>query len=135
MLDLERLRSLENSEFTQTVIPTDVSLRWSERYDVELLNLLSTSGLMKIVHSCGHNLISDFESDSLVSVVSETSVKHYSPILMEEELVINIRIVSVSDSAEVHFSGSVVQLGTEAGAFEFSRKFISVDFFRRAFGA
>ncbi|MBN2219251.1 MAG: hypothetical protein JW697_03130 [Kosmotogaceae bacterium] len=135
MLNLERLRSLENSEFTQTVIPTDASLRWSERYDLELLNLLSTSGLIKIIHSCGHNLISDFESDALVSVVSETFLRHFSPLFMEEELVIHIRIVSVSDSAEVRFSGSVVQLGTEAGSFEFSRKFISVDFFRRAFGA
>ncbi|PVD17727.1 hypothetical protein V512_012595 [Mesotoga sp. Brook.08.105.5.1] len=135
MLNFERLKSLQGKTFTLAVTPSDVSLRWSERYDFELLNLLSTSGLMKIIHNCGHSLISDFESESLISVVSETFVRHHSPILMEREMVVNIKIESVSDNAEVCFSGSVTQLGSEAGSFEFSRKFISADFLRRAFSA
>jgi hypothetical protein len=54
---------------------------------------------------------------------------------MDEELLVHIKIESVSDNAEVRFSGSVDQLGSEAGSFEFSRKFISTDFLRRVFGA
>jgi len=135
MLDFAHLKSLIGKKYTEAVTLTDVSLRWSERYDFELLNLLSTSGLMKIVHNCGHKIIADFESESLVSVVSESFIRHHSPLLMDEELLVHIKIESVSDNAEVRFSGSVDQLGSEAGSFEFSRKFISTDFLRRVFGA
>ena len=134
MRDLEKLRALTGRMYTFSLTPDDVSLRWSENYDGEILGLLSTSGLLKIVHGCGYSLISEFEVDGLVSVVCETSLRHLSPAKSFEEITVNIDL-TVLDGVNIKFSGTVFQNEVLRASFEFVRRFVSLDFLRRSVSA
>jgi predicted thioesterase len=134
MPDLEKLRALTGKTYTFSLTPDDVSLRWSENSDSEILGLISTSGLLKFVHGCGHSLLNDLEVDGLVSVVCETSLKHLSPVKFFEEITVNMDL-AVLDGVNVKFSGTVLQNEVLRASFEFVRRFVSLDFLRRSVSA
>ena len=134
MLDVERLKSLSGKIYSYSVIPNDLALKWSEGFDAEVLGLISTSGLLKILHACGHTLLSEFETDGLVSVVSRTGIEHFAPVLMDIELTIHLKVEEVN-GFDIVLSGMVFQRDLKRASFEFTRRFVSLDFLRRSVSA
>lgn len=132
MYDIEKISEFVGKTYTCSISTDEPSLKWTEHYDVELLDLVSTSGLLKIVHGCGNRLLSDFETEDLVSVVVETSLKHLAPVKMNEEVTVYIKIESFKEENGVRFSGTVAQDGLTTATFTFVRRFISIDFLRRS---
>lgn len=126
----EKLMELRHHEEHFTTVLMEPWMEWVERHDVKGLRIASTSGLIRTAHQCGYEILKHYETDSLVSVVTNSSIVHSSPCLMGGEIEVRIRIDDTREN-DVFFSGEFIDEKGPVATFTFVRRFISLEYLGR----
>ena len=71
-----KLEELNGKQFTANLETDSPEFLWRERPDVEGLNLMSTSGIQKMLLNFSREMLSPFESESEVFVVTFVKLEH-----------------------------------------------------------
>jgi len=102
-----KLEELNGKQFTVNLETDSPEFLWRERPDVEGLNLMSTSGIQKMLLNFSREMLSPFESESEVFVVTFVKLEHIDIALVKSPLELNFTI-SVKDR-NVIFEGVASQ--------------------------
>ena len=124
---LESLRGIEENFHTTLTEPWMV---WMEHEDLGGLSIVSTSGLLRAAHQCGYELVKQFETQLIVSVVTNSSISHVNPCLTGSELTVRIGVDDVRLN-DVFFSGEFRDSSGLIATFKFVRRFISLEYLGR----
>lgn len=104
----------------------DSSMRWAETPAGESLDLVSTSGLLKVIHACSFTVLEEYLSHEMLAVVVRTEVTHVAPIKMGEEVAVEMNVQSPGDDVVV-FMGKITCRGKQKAFFSTERRIVNVE--------
>ncbi|OAA31229.1 hypothetical protein AT15_06950 [Kosmotoga arenicorallina S304] len=120
-----RLEELDGKQFTATLEIDNTDFLWKERSDIEGLNLLSTSGMQKLLLNFSREMLSSFESESEVFVVTFVKLEHLDIALIKRPLELNFT-VNVKGK-NVVFDGTAKQESNLVAKFTLVRRKVSLE--------
>jgi predicted thioesterase len=130
MTEMEKLEDLKNKIDSFTLSLDEPELKWDEYSSVVVFDLLSTSGLMKLIYRCSLEMLSEHIDGNTIFVVSRTRVEHENPAKLNEDLVIELRIKDVKNN-RIYFAGNAKQRNNNIATFSFERVAVSMEYFGR----
>ncbi|TYB95686.1 MAG: hypothetical protein FXF54_03840 [Kosmotoga sp.] len=130
MMKMEKLRKLKNKSDSFTLNLDEPELRWDEYPSVVVFDLLSTSGLMKLIFRCSLEMLSVYEDENTIFVVSKTEVEHESPAKLNQELVVELQVKDVKNN-RIYFEGNAKQNNENIAVFSLERVAVSLEYFGR----
>jgi len=120
-----KLEELNGKQFTANLETDSPEFLWRERPDVEGLNLMSTSGIQKMLLNFSREMLSPFESESEVFVVTFVKLEHIDIALVKRPLGLNFTI-SVMDRNEI-FEGVASQEHILVAKYTLVRRKVSLE--------
>lgn len=120
-----KLEELNGKQFTANLETDSPEFLWRERPDVEGLNLMSTSGIQKMLLDFSREMLSPFESESEVFVVTFVKLEHIDIALVKRPLELNFTI-SVKDR-NVIFEGVASQEHILVAKYTLVRRKVSLE--------
>ncbi|MCD6159917.1 MAG: hypothetical protein J7J09_04760 [Kosmotoga sp.] len=120
-----KLEELNGKQFTVNLETDSPEFLWRERPDVEGLNLMSTSGIQKMLLNFSREMLSPFESESEVFVVTFVKLEHIDIALVKRPLELNFTI-SVKDR-NVIFEGVASQEHILVAKYTLVRRKVSLE--------
>ncbi|MBO8165659.1 MAG: hypothetical protein DRP32_06495 [Thermotogae bacterium] len=120
-----KLEELNGKQFTANLETDSPEFLWRERPDVEGLNLMSTSGIQKMLLNFSREMLSPFESESEVFVVTFVKLEHIDIALVKRPLELNFTI-SVKDR-NVIFEGVASQEHILVAKYTLVRRKVSLE--------
>ncbi len=120
------LKRLSGSTRSFSVEINDGSIRWAETPAGESMDLVSTSGLLKLIHGCSSSLLEPYLSHDFLAVVVRASITHLVPLKMGEEVVIEMEVKCPKDDCFV-FSGEVRYQGKQCALFTTERRITTIE--------
>ncbi|MFO7881404.1 MAG: hotdog domain-containing protein [Kosmotogaceae bacterium] len=127
---MEKLKNLENRIESFTLNIDEPELRWEEYSSIVVFDLLSTSGLMKLVFKCSLEMLSDYRDENTIFVVSRSEVEHKNPAKLNEELIVELRINEANNS-RIYFTGNAKQNNKNIATFSLERVAVTMEHFGR----
>lgn len=127
---MEKLKKLENKIDSFTLNLSEPELRWDEYLSVIVFDLLSTSGLMKLIFRCSLEMLAEYKDENTIFVVSRTNIEHENPAKLNEELVVELHIKEVKNN-NVYFEGKAKQNNKNIAIFNLERVAVSMEYFGR----
>ncbi|AKI96955.1 thioesterase, FlK family [Kosmotoga pacifica] len=120
-----KLEELNGRSFSALLETEDPELLWKERPDIEGLNLLSTSGIQKLLLIASREILSPFESESEVFVVTFIQLEHKDVALVKRY--VNLEFTTTVNGRNVIFEGTVEQGHSVVAEFKLIRRKISLE--------
>ncbi|MBO8160970.1 MAG: thioesterase [Thermosipho sp. (in: Bacteria)] len=108
----------------------DESFIWNEDEEMEALHFVSTAGLLKEVIKLGSEILSDVLPEDLISVVNYATIKHFSPCVIGETIVIGVRVTGVEGN-NIRFYGIITKDNKKIAEIEYTRVIVSKNYLRR----
>ncbi len=127
---MEKLKNLENKTDSFTLNLDEPELIWDEYSSVIVFDLLSTSGLMKLIFKCSLEMLSEYKDENTLFVVSRTDIEHENPAKLNEEIVVELHIKEVKNN-KVCFEGRAKQNNKDIANFNLERVAVSMEYFGR----
>jgi len=130
MMEMEKLRKLKNKSDSFTLNLDEPELRWDEYPSVVVFDLLSTSGLMKLIYRCSLEMLSVYKDENTIFVVSKTEIEHENPAKLNQELVVELKVKDVKNN-RIYFEGRAKQNNENIAVFSLERVAVSLEYFGR----
>ncbi|HAA85990.1 MAG TPA: hypothetical protein DCE14_06570 [Kosmotogaceae bacterium] len=104
----------------------DSSMRWAETPAGESLDLVSTSGLLRVIHECSFSVLEDYLSHEMLAVVVRTEITHVAPLKMGEGVTVEMEVQCPRDDVLV-FMGKIACRGKQKAFFSTERRIVNVE--------
>lgn len=125
-----KMKRIEEHRELFVVDTNNPELRWEENPSAGALNLVSTSGLMKLIHNCTYKVVEPLETADTIFVVVESSIKHYSPAKIGVDVHIECD-VTMTEKGTFSFEGKVFQEQRLVAVFSTVRQAVTLEYLGR----
>ncbi|MDI3523457.1 MAG: hypothetical protein PWQ27_383 [Kosmotoga sp.] len=125
-----KMKRIEEHQEIFVVDTNNPELRWEENPAGGALNLISSSGLMKLIHNCTYKIVEPLETPDTIFVVVESSIKHCS----SAEIGVDVRIeceVTMTEKGTFSFKGKVFQEQRLVAVFSTVRQAVTLEYLGR----